>query len=203
MSAAGLWPSAGTWAAEGQAVKPPPLKVDKGAPLLLDEPPPPEKNGKKKGKVADNSACFVCHGNYEEESLATVHAKEDIGCVKCHGESLDHRGDEDNITPPEKMYAASDIEKACQECHETHDAPARKVVAMWQQKCPARTSPGELLCTDCHGEHRLKFRTVWWDKKTGKLGERKPGEKFRPNPDLTKVPGRPEPPPSGDAGEMK
>ena len=24
-------------------------------------------------------------------------------------------------------------------------------------------------CTDCHGDHRLRLRTVRWDKKTGKL----------------------------------
>ncbi len=25
------------------------------------------------------------------------------------------------------------------------------------------------VCTDCHGEHRLKVRTRRWDKETGKL----------------------------------
>ena len=64
------------------------------------------------------------------------------------------------------MYAAADIDRACDKCHETHNAPARKVLARWQEKFPAKTNPGELVCTDCHGEHRLKFRSYWWDKKT-------------------------------------
>ena len=186
-------------AAEPEAKKPPPLKVDKGAPLLLDEPTAPVK---KNPKAADNEACHVCHGNYREDAFVKAHADDGTGCVKCHGASLAHAGDEDNITPPDKMYAADEIAKSCQVCHETHDAPAAKVIACWQEKCPARTDPKQMLCTDCH-EHRLKFRTVWWDKKTGKLGDRQPGEKFRPNVDLKKVPGKDTPPVVAPEDEMK
>jgi hypothetical protein len=139
--------------------------------------------------VADNEACFCCHTNYREEPMAVSHANAKVGCIQCHGESTAHRNDEDNITPPDTMYAAADIEKNCAKCHDEHTAPAAKVIARWQEKCPARTNPKDLLCTDCHGEHRLRFRSVWWDKKTGKLGERAKGERTRMNPDLTKVPG--------------
>jgi hypothetical protein len=172
---------------------PPPLVISKDAPLLLEEPkakPAAKFVLKLPGqKVADNEPCFVCHTNYREESMAVSHANANHGCVECHGESTAHRNDEDNITPPDIMLGGADIAKNCAKCHEEHNAPADKVIAMWQEKCPARTNPKEMLCTDCHGQHRLKFRTVWWDKKTGKLGERAPGERTRPNPDLTKVPG--------------
>jgi len=148
----------------------PPLKVEKGAPLLLDALPDakPAKTPEE-GPVADNIACYCCHRNFEEEPMVRVHAKANVGCVKCHGESVAHRNDEDNTTPPDVIYPAQRIEKACQECHESHDAPAKKVIACWQQKCPAKTHVEELLCTDCHGDHRLKIRTVRWDKHTRKL----------------------------------
>ena len=167
-----------------------PLKVDKGAPLLLNDAAGPTK---KPGaaKHADNSSCFVCHGNYQEESMAVAHALADVGCVKCHGNSFAHRNDEDNVTPPDTMYAEADIAANCANCHETHNAPAAKVIAKWQARCPVKTNPTELLCTDCHGEHRLKFRTVWWDKKTGKLVVRKQDEQVKRAPDLTKKPGKP------------
>lgn len=152
------------------AAPPPPLKVDRSKPLLLEErKPPAEPKKKRSGPVADNSACFVCHTNYQEESLASVHALEDVGCVRCHGASLAHRNDENNTTPPDKMYAADAIDPACVECHDTHDAPARKVLARWKARCPEKTDFSQVVCTDCHGEHRLKLRTVRWDKKSGKL----------------------------------
>lgn len=172
----------------------PPLKVDRGAPLLLDSPPSEAKSsGKKKpvtGPVADNMACHVCHTTYEEESLAVVHAKANVGCVKCHGPSIAHRNDEDNITPPDIMFAADQIDAACVKCHETHDAPAKKVLATWHKRCPAKENPDQLVCTDCHGEHRMRFRSIWWDKKTRKLANRQ-GEGVKYAPDYTKKPGAP------------
>jgi hypothetical protein len=53
------------------------------------------------------------------------------------------------------------------------------------------TATEKRFCTDCHGEHRLAFRTVWWDKKTGKLADRQ-GQRVKHAPDLTKKPARPE-----------
>jgi hypothetical protein len=144
----------------------PPLKVDRGAPLLLEEPK--AKKTTKKGPVADNQACFVCHANYQEEELVTVHADNNVGCIKCHGESLPHRNDENNTTPPDKMYPATAIDKMCGECHDEHNAPAKKVLARWQERCPKKGAD-QIVCTDCHGDHRLKLRTVRWDKATGKL----------------------------------
>ena len=151
-----------------------PRRVDKGAPLLLDAPVKPAAAIDPKKPMADNSACFVCHGNFQEESMVSVHAKENVSCAKCHGVSLAHRNDEDNVTPPDKMYAPARIDNACRVCHEEHDAPARKVIAMFQARFPPATDPKQVVCTDCHGEHRLKVRSVHWDKNTGKLLGRNP-----------------------------
>ena len=41
--------------------RPPPLVVNKDAPLLLDDPPEEDPLEVPIGPVADNSACFVCH----------------------------------------------------------------------------------------------------------------------------------------------
>ncbi len=49
-----------------------------------------------------------------------------MGCIDCHGQSFPHRNDEDNITPPDKMYPLDEIEKMCADCHDGHDAAARK-----------------------------------------------------------------------------
>ncbi len=146
----------------------PPLEVGKDAPRLTDEPTGEPKE-KPSGPVADNSSCFVCHNNYHDEPLAVIHANGNVGCIDCHGKSLAHRNDEDNITPPDIMYPAERIDAACNDCHDSHDAPARDVIAMWQKRCPQKTDPKQLVCTDCHGEHRLERRVVEWDKRTGKL----------------------------------
>jgi formate-dependent nitrite reductase cytochrome c552 subunit len=146
------------------------LKVDRSsAPLLLDAPAEKKTAEKGKGPKADNHACHVCHTNYEDELLALTHADADVGCVKCHGESIAHRNDENNITPPDTMYPTGGIDSACVKCHETHDAPARKVLARFAERCPNTKAADQIVCTDCHGDHRLKLRSVRWDKKTGKL----------------------------------
>jgi len=157
----------------------PPLKVNRSsAPRLEDaKVEAPRKDGKPR---ADNTSCFVCHGNYQDEALAKVHAEADIGCIRCHGASVAHRNDEDHRTPPDIMYAPDGIDSACAKCHEGHDVPARKVVARWQQKCPAKTSAAQIVCTDCHGEHRMRFRTYWWDKKTREFMPK--GAKVAPPP---------------------
>jgi hypothetical protein len=149
----------------------PPLVVDTGAPLLLDDPPEAAGYSTTPAAlvVADNSSCFVCHANYMEEELATQHAVQNLGCENCHGKSIAHKNDENNTTPPDVMFPADKIDAACMQCHLTHDAPAAKVIARWRERCPDKTDPATIVCTDCHGNHRLKIRTVRWDKRTGKL----------------------------------
>lgn len=143
----------------------PPLVVDKSAPLMLEEP----SKEKSEDFLLIDEACFVCHSNYREEPLVRMHAKEEIACMECHGDSIAHRNDEDNVTPPDTMYPSEKIGEACLDCHDTHDAPAKKVVARWRERCPQKTDISKIVCTDCHGKHRLASRTVRWDKRTRKL----------------------------------
>lgn len=141
-----------------QTSQEPPLllaeQVDQEPLLLLEDSEGDENPGLATGPVADNSRCFVCHINYEEDELTTMHAKGDIGCEHCHGASDAHCSDEDNITPPDIMYPAQKINSFCQSCH-----PDGKL------------GGGKKYCTDCHGEHRLSHRTRKWDKATGELIE--------------------------------
>lgn len=163
----------------------PPLSLEG----YLDEVLPEAKPADTEITV-DNSACYVCHANYEEEELVISHAKEDVGCIDCHGVSYEHRDDEDNITPPDEMYAGKGIDAMCATCHDEHDVTAKDVLARWKERCPAKTDPKQIVCTDCHYRHRLAFRTVWWDKTTGELIIRKEGERTKSAEDLTDRGGR-------------
>ncbi|MHB1037288.1 MAG: cytochrome c3 family protein [Pirellulales bacterium] len=158
---------------------PPPLKLETDEPpLLLDDAP----KDVEKVPMADNQHCFVCHSKYDQEEFAVVHAKADVGCVKCHGASLAHRNDENNTTPPDIIFPKEGIEANCITCHETHDAPVKKVIARWMEvykdKDLDKVSLDKMLCTDCHGDHRMAHRTVRWDKHTRKLiiNESKPNK---------------------------
>lgn len=142
----------------------PPLEISSDAPQLLDGPQP-----QPEGPAADNGPCFVCHANYREEPLAVWHARENIGCVDCHGRSFAHRNDENNTTPPDVMYPRAKIDPGCLNCHPRHDVPARDVVQLFLQRCDPQMDAKKLACTDCHGEHRLSHRTVRWNKTTRKL----------------------------------
>ena len=131
-------------------------------PLLLIEELDDSREDANGGPKADNSRCHVCHINYEEEELAVVHAKNDIGCEECHGDSSAHCSDEDNITPPDTLFARDDLKGFCTGCHEKLKPDAHKKVL---------EGTSEKVCTDCHDfeEHRLTVRTRKWDKKTRKL----------------------------------
>lgn len=146
---------------------PPPLVVDTSEPLLLDDPAKDQATATE--AATRNKACFVCHANYMGEFLVERHAKGNIGCVNCHGDSLAHRNDENNTTPPDTMYATEGIDPFCRGCHGTHNVPPEKVVARWIERGLNKDDAARIVCTDCHGEHRMKVRTVIWDKKTGKL----------------------------------
>jgi hypothetical protein len=126
----------------------------------------------KAGEVADNSYCLVCHLNYENEKLTRSHRMAGVGCAKCHGESEKHSGDEDGLTPPEVLFAKSDVDAFCMTCH-TKD----KVLENDKQKKTEYhkgvfdpKAEDHLVCTECHGEnHRMAVRTRKWDKTTRKL----------------------------------
>lgn len=163
----------------GQPASPPPpppplpaLELDDDAPLLLDD-----ENGGAPLVLADpgghgvdiNAACYVCHVNFKADPFVQRHARADIGCAKCHGASRAHVDDEANLTPPEVMYWPSRIGASCLVCHPTHNAPARDVILRWQERCPEKTNPNHLVCTDCHGNHRLALRTIVWNQRSGEL----------------------------------
>ncbi|MFA6563075.1 MAG: cytochrome c3 family protein [Verrucomicrobiia bacterium] len=143
---------------------PPPLKVDKSAPLLLDDAP-----AAKTAPALPRLICYDCHGNFREELLALKHANNKITCVTCHGDSSAHASDEGNITPPEVMYARDAIAKKCQSCHKEHTASAAAVAARRQERGLQTMEAKDIVCTDCHGKHRMNVRVIHWDKNTGKL----------------------------------
>lgn len=119
--------------------------------------------GAKVWQAADNSRCLVCHLNYDEEPLAAKHAAANVGCIKCHGVSSAHSSDEDHATAPDTMYPREKIAPACLKCHggENWKSQHKMIGDESQLK--------EKVCTQCHGEHRLKIRSRRWDKATGRL----------------------------------
>ena len=144
----------------------PPLVIDTDDPLLLDDAGTVNDTDTQ---GADNAPCLVCHLNFAGERLARSHAGHEIGCVACHGDSFAHRNDENNTTPPDTMFPAQTIDPFCQKCHKTHDVPAKRIIRRWQRTKLAKADPASIACTQCHGQHRMKVRTVIWDKTSGKL----------------------------------
>jgi len=117
-------------------------------------------------KAVSNARCLVCHGNFAHEELSVIHARNGVGCERCHGSSDAHCADENNITPPEIMYPRDTIVKSCMGCH-----PADKLSHKehhWDVFAPKNGTPKK-MCTDCHGKHRIASRDVRWNRKTGEL----------------------------------
>ncbi len=128
-------------------------------------PAVPDAKPAAKPEPADNSYCYVCHANYEEEKLTQVHQPVGVGCERCHGESIKHSGDEDGLIPPDRMFAKADIDAFCIACHPEDQLRKRDLHREWL----VETQRDE-TCNECHGkEHRMKVRTRHWDKKTRKL----------------------------------
>ena len=134
-----------------------PLLLDNEPLLLLDDEPDAEQSD---GPQADNSRCFVCHINYMQEDIAVIHARANIGCAGCHGESDEHIADESwasggNGTAPEIMYLRPKINPFCTGCHtkDTIDTDQHK---------PLFANFETMVCTDCHGDHRLAVRKCKW-----------------------------------------
>ena len=139
--------------AEEEKVEAPLLLLDEEPLLLLDDDSDSEQ---PEGPQADNSRCFVCHVNYMEEDIAVIHARADIGCAGCHGESDEHIADESwasggNGTAPDTMFPKPKIVPFCMGCHTTD-----KIDIV--QHRPLFANMEKMVCTDCHGEHRLKTR---------------------------------------------
>ncbi len=137
--------------------------------------------------VKVNIGCVDCHGQSsahqnDENNITppeTMYSAQKIDpfCRSCHNA---------HDIPPKKVIAhwlkrkAEKNDPSCQGCHEDNDVPPAKVVARWTQRSSRRrlepqsggldkTDPNEIVCTDCHGDHRMKVRTVIWDKRSRKL----------------------------------
>ena len=133
------------------------LLLDDEPLLLLDDEPGEDLSSES---MADNSRCFVCHINYMQEKIAVTHARQNMGCAYCHGESDEHIADESwasggNGTAPDIMYRREKINPFCMGCH-TKD----KIDT--EQHKPLFAGNEEKFCTDCHGEHRLTNRKCKW-----------------------------------------
>ncbi len=102
-----------------------------------------------------NAACYVCHIPFVQEELGMVHLKAQVPCFKCHGISAGHANDEDiGATKPDIVFSREKIDASCIECHETHDATARAVVARFVER---KLSPdASIVCIDCHGTHKIE-----------------------------------------------
>jgi excinuclease UvrABC ATPase subunit len=161
-----------------------------GSTILSDEERSPDNDPKwnvKKpdltGEVmeADNSYCLVCHINLEDEELVEIHSPNGIGCEFCHGMSIKHSADEDNLTPPEIMWSKHRINTRCMTCHEQEDMLKEEKAAKAHKKMladmakPDRDLTKISHCTKCHGKHRIKNRTRVWDKETGKIVDQSGG----------------------------
>lgn len=156
-----------------------------------DNSSPPVSSAPKAASVvkpvaepADNSFCYVCHRNLEKEPLNVIHTKQGVGCEKCHGMSEKHSADEDGVTPPEILYSKARINAFCIKCHAVEvlqkSPKHQSILALIKENTkPIKSAKEEIkspnvesaksVCTDCHGQHRLKVRTRTWDKETGKL----------------------------------
>jgi len=120
----------------------------------------------KKRESADNYYCLVCHVNFEEEKLVETHLPVGVGCELCHGMSDKHSEDEDNITPPEIMFAKAGIIPFCTTCHDKQEL----MEAEEHEELFALEAEQRKPCTECHArKHGLEVRTRKWDKDTGKL----------------------------------
>jgi hypothetical protein len=136
----------------------PPLLLDDEPLLLTNDDSDVDQLG---GSGADNSRCFVCHANYMQEDIAVTHARANIGCATCHGESDAHIADESwasggNGTAPDIMYPRSRINPFCMGCH-----PKDKIDTEVHKPLFA-TGAEQKYCTDCHGDHRLTNRRCKW-----------------------------------------
>jgi hypothetical protein len=117
-------------------------------------------------ETADNSFCYVCHLNYEEEELTQTHLPMGVGCETCHGISDKHSEDEDSVIPPDVMFPKEQIVRFCGECHAKEDLLGQEE----HDELFAQGNKSKKTCADCHAaDHRLKVRTRKWNKRTGKL----------------------------------
>ena len=153
-----------------------------------------------------NIGCVHCHGestahrndenNTTPPEIMYPAEKIDAYCQGCHSTAhdipprmiiarwLERREKEaksraEGVPPSNRGQDARDtIQSSCAGCHKEDDVPPAKVVARWKERGldKATIYPGKIVCTDCHGDHRIRVRTVIWDKTSGKLLSTNKGE---------------------------
>ncbi len=150
MAAAAFWwlhglPTAGADNPDNKGISPAEKKEDPGKETGAAE---------KINPLSVNATCYVCHMTFVREEISRVHFKEEVTCIKCHGLSAAHANDEDvGATKPDVMYERNQVDAMCGKCHEDHDVSAVKVILRFVERRPA-FSP--VVCTDCHGTHKIK-----------------------------------------------
>jgi nitrate/TMAO reductase-like tetraheme cytochrome c subunit len=109
----------------------------------------------KRDTLGVNAACYVCHATFVQEELTTVHLKQAIGCIRCHGTSAAHANDEHiGATKPDVIIKGTQINGFCRDCHHTHDVPPERLLARAQERGLSKP-PSSVTCTDCHGRHKI------------------------------------------------
>jgi len=104
--------------------------------------------------LGPNAACYVCHTTFVHEELSKVHLVAKVDCIKCHGLSDKHANDENvGATKPDIVFKRGQIDAMCVECHDKHDADAKKVVARFIERKLHGTA---VVCTECHGTHKIE-----------------------------------------------
>ncbi len=109
----------------------------------------------------DNSACILCHQNFQDEVITEKHREAGVACIDCHGVSADHAGDELNIMLPDVMFGRREIEPFCSQCHRKQDHPKGELYQSFLNEWLGKYRPNgrivrnNSICTDCHGNHAV------------------------------------------------
>ncbi len=131
-------------------------------PLLLDDEPLfLDKEPVYGDFFGENTRCYVCHVNYQQEAIAAEHARVGIGCKDCHGVSDEHIADESWAsggpgTAPDRMFPLETINPFCMTCH------TKDKIDVPQHATVFAKGEDQKVCTDCHGKHRLHTRRCTW-----------------------------------------
>src|SRR5574341_2602312 len=113
----------------------------------------------------EQNYCEVCHSNVKVEFVESVHAREDISCVSCHGG--DSSADEEQVAHSRNFRCLTDRKQIPYECAACHSDSAKMKayalptdqLALYQTSVHGkRLAAGDTrvaVCTDCHGVHRI------------------------------------------------